>query len=428
MKGLIMVHKLLEELFDNFLFAVGVLGVLVFFIMYWEQSFQIRYAEVVLHDFLWKVSVSGKVTKSDYEGLCRNLYSIDSQYALEMQWVQYLEHPEYKIFSENELALYFQERNKKKDILWKEYYPQVIQEKPEELILQKETNASLLAAEKKEFLPLPMESAETVITAVRPEQEVYEGEKLITLCKVLSPNMNYYVETKDVIVTESGEINIEAVVNEIVYQIPVHVICHPRIIECNNGHAITNEKMIIESKKQTGVISCPYCRLLPEKISCEFSELSMKTGGKLTKDNIGIHVYYLDGSHAYITPESEDWQDNYDEEFCGRQLVTIRYRNAETQVLISSENGNCVQCKCQCNDRCAEDYDNYPYCLECLSRKYIFTGKVQTEERILHGKELLSILDSKQELIFARGDYIVLKYGLGRRKTIVQRKVSIDGT
>ena len=47
-----MVHKLLEELFDNLLFAAGVLGVLVFFIMYWEQSFQIRYAEVVLHDFL----------------------------------------------------------------------------------------------------------------------------------------------------------------------------------------------------------------------------------------------------------------------------------------------------------------------------------------------------------------------------------------
>ena len=154
----------------------------------------------------------------------------------------------------------------------------------------------------------------------------------------------------------------------------------------------------------------------------------IKAGEKLTRDNIGIHVYYMDGSYAYITPEAEGWQDNYDEEFCGRQLVTIRYRNAETQLMISSENGNCIQCGNKCNDRCTVDYENYPYCLECLGRKYIFTGQVQTEEQILYGKELLSILDTNQKLIFSRGDFIVLKYGLGRRKTIVQRKVSIDGT
>ena len=107
-----MVHKLLEDLLDNFLFAVGVFGVLIFFIIYWERSFQIRYAEVVIHDFLWKASVSGKVTKDDYESLHRNLYSIDPKYDLEMQWVQYLEHPEYKLFSENELKQYF------RNIMW----------------------------------------------------------------------------------------------------------------------------------------------------------------------------------------------------------------------------------------------------------------------------------------------------------------------
>ena len=423
-----MVHKLLEDLLDNFLFAVGVFGVLIFFIIYWERSFQIRYAEVVIHDFLWKASVSGKVTKDDYESLHRNLYSIDPKYDLEMQWVQYLEHPEYKLFSENELKQYFQERNRKKNILLKEYDSPVLQAKPEELTLQKETNASLLAAEKTELLPLPMDGTETVVTAVRPEQEVYEGEKLITLCKVLSQNVNYYVEAKDVIAKNSGEIDLEVVVDGIVYKVPVQVICHPRIVECKNGHTVTNEKMIIESQKQTGIILCPYCRLLSGRISCEISELSIKAGEKLTRDNIGIHVYYMDESYAYITPESEGWQDNYDEEFCGRQLVTIRYRNAETRLVISSENSNCIQCGNKCNDRCAEDYENYPYCLKCLSRKYIFTGQVRTEEQILYGNELLSILDNNRELIFSRGDFIVLKYGLGRRKTIVQRKVSIDGT
>ena len=72
-----MIHKALEELFDTILFFIGVFGVLIFFLGYWKNAFQIRYAEVVLRDFLGKIAITGKVIKEDYECLHRNLYEID---------------------------------------------------------------------------------------------------------------------------------------------------------------------------------------------------------------------------------------------------------------------------------------------------------------------------------------------------------------
>jgi len=420
-------HKILEELFDSLLFAIGVLGVLVFFLMYWGNSFQIRYAEVILHDFLWKTSVTGKITKEDYEGLHRSLYAIDSQFDLEIQCIQYLEHPEYKVFSAMELGDYFKKRNNRAVILMEEYCPSITQLPENGLRYQDETNESLLATKNTEYLPLPYENSEPVITAVRPEQEVYVGEKLITLCKVISNNMAYYAEAPEVIATESGEIDLKLVIDGTMYKVPVQVVCHPRTIRCKNGHTVLNEKGIIEEQKQTGTILCEYCRLLPEQISCEISELHLKTKEKLTGENIGIQVCYLDGTTEYVTPESEDWKDNYDEEFCGNQEVTIKYRNAETKIVIVSENGNCIQCGKECNDRCAEDYVNYPYCLECLCKKQIFTGQVYTEESITYGKELLSVLDTEQEFVFARDDYILIKYSQGKCRTVVQKKVLIDG-
>jgi hypothetical protein len=59
---------------------------------------------------------------------------------------------------------------------------------------------------------------------------------------------------------------------------------------------------------------------------------------------------------------------------------------------------------------------------------YIFTGQIQVKEKIIAGKELLSLLDTESEILFSRGDFIMLEYGKGRNKTVLQRKVTIAGT
>jgi len=422
-----MIHKTLEELFDTILFFIGVFGVLIFFLVYWNNTFQIRYAEGVLQDFLGKIAITGKVTKEDYEYLQWNLHEIDSKYELKMQWVSYEEKPVYSLFRKEALADYFYGRNSVKPTQLEEYHLPLLSGKEEELHLQTETNASVLAAVRQDYLPLPDEKSQLEISAVRPIQEVYENEKLITVCKVIDANTVYYTEARETVVTESGETELEVMVDGKVYKVPVQVICHPRIIQCANGHTVLNEKEIIEVKKQTGNILCTYCRILPQKLFCNTSEVTIKTGEELTEKNIRVRVEYEDGSTGYITPESEAWQDNYDKEFCGKQIVTIRYRNTETQVTVISQNNNCSQCGKECNDRCRKDYLDYPYCLDCLSQMYIFTGQIKTQENMITGKELVSMLDTDQEVLFSRDDFVILELKVGKSITLLQKKIAIDG-
>lgn len=422
-----MIHKILEEAFDTILFFAGVFGVLILFMGYWENTFQLRYAEVVLQDFLGKVAITGKVTKEDYECLQRNLYEIDSRYELKMQGITYQEKPIYALYNKEELQEYFCERNCVKTFLPKEYHVPLLQCSKEELQLQTETNASVLAAVQQDYLPLPDEAMQLKISAVRPLQEVYENEKLITVCKVIDSNTVYYTEAKETLAKESGETELEVMIDNEVYTVPIQVICHPRTIQCERGHTIINEKEIIETGKQTGVIVCPYCRILPERIMCEVPEITINTGEDLTETKLRVKVIYQDGSKEYITPESEEWQDNYEKEFCGEQTVTIMYRNAETQVSVTSQNDTCRQCGNECNDRCREDYLDYPYCLDCLSRRYIFTGRVEIQETLMNGKEVMSVLDTEQEVLFSRDDFVVVEIKTGRGKSLLQKKIAIDG-
>ena len=421
-----MVHKVLEELFDTLLFFVGAFGILIFFLVYWNNSFKIRYAEVVLQEFLEKIAFTGKITKENYEELQRNIYSIDAKYELKIQCIGYQEQPVYSLVAKDVLKERFQEKNIIKQVSLEEYEVPLLEE-TEELQLQKETNASVLAAVNRDYISLPVENASTEIIAARPRQEVYEGEKLVTVCKVISSDYVYYIEAGEIVAKESGEIELDVTVDGVTYKVPIQVICHPRIMQCDNYHTFINDNDRIEEKKQGGSISCPYCRMLPERISCNASEISLRTGEDLTEKNIGIEVIYMDGSVGHVTSESKEWQDNYDIEFCGKQTVTIRYRNAETQLIVISENGSCHQCGKNCNDRCREDYRDYPYCLDCLAQMYVFTGQVRLEEQMLAEKELLYLLDTEQELLLSRGDFVTVELGKGRYKTILQRKVTIDG-
>ena len=148
-----MIHKVLEELFDTLLFLTGVLGMLLFFFLYWNRSFQIRYAEDILQEFLGKVAVTGTVTKEDFQILQKNLYEIVPTYELDIKCFRYQEQPVYALVSQDNMHSYFQSENRIKLHDFEEYQLPVLQElqEPEKLQLQTETNASVLAAEKQEY-------------------------------------------------------------------------------------------------------------------------------------------------------------------------------------------------------------------------------------------------------------------------------------
>lgn len=422
-----MIHKVLEEWFDTLLYVGIVTGLVVFFCIYWGREWLFCQEKVILQEFLDETAISGKITQEEYAGLNKRLYDIHPEFSLEIYGYQNFQQHLYDMIPEEKWRSDFAKRNQKKHTVFNDYELQVYQTDENCLQMQTETNASVLAADRSEYLPLPKEETGVEVCAVRPFQEVYEDESLITLCRITDSNGMYYKEAAHIKAEFSGEVLLELTVDSMIYKIPVQVVCYPRIEQCDNGHLVVNTWEVIEEKKVTGKIRCPYCSILPERIICVESELHTKTGEKFKNGQIGILVTYLNGNTEYVSIDSKDWQDDFDSNYCGTQEVTIRYRNMETKIMMVSENPLCEKCAGECNDRSYEDYVKYPYCLECLSGMYLFTGEIREEEVLISKNDLLSELESKGEILLNRGDFFVIVYKSGRNVTALQRSIKIDG-
>ena len=423
-----MIHKLLEKWFETMLYIGLMLGLIGFFCFYWKEEYSFRHTKTVLQEFLEETSISGKLTYEEYSGLKKRLHEICPEGTLEISCYKYSSRAIHDLISKEKWEADFTARNVKKTVLFQEYEPQVRQQKESQLRLQKETNASILAADKQEYLPLPQEENRIFISAVREVQEVYEGEELITLCRVIDSGQMYYKEAQDRKATESGEVLLTLTLESGIYSVPVNVICYPRTELCAMGHRVVNTKEVLEEKKLSGKIKCPYCQVIPADIFCSTPVLYVKTGETIQRIGVNILVIYLDGSTEHVTPEAEEWQDDFDENYCGTQMTVIRYRNKETMIKVISENPLCKKCGGSCNDRCYEDYVRYPYCVECLSKIYVYTGENREEEELITKKELLYKLDTEGEFLLNRGDFIMVTYKQGKNITILQQKVKINGS
>lgn len=423
-----MAYKRLEELFDTLLYLGMIMGALIFFCWYWRTEYQMRYANLVLQEFLTEVSSDGKITLEAYEQLICNLNRINPAYEVKIVCTEYELQPIYTLISQAELDKYYLNRNKRKKIELQMDEVIVKEEAADELRLQKETNADILATEGSEYLPLPEEEIDAKVEAVRKCQEVYEGEALITLCRVISSTGSYYAEAEQVYENETGQAMLVLTVDGKKISVPVEVLRHPRTVICTKGHEVANSAEIIAEAKQTGNVECPYCKQIPESVTCNVSALYKKTGSVLEKEEVWLTVKYLDGHIEQITPDMEGWQDTYDVNYCGLQQVIIRYRGKEDTVLIVTENDNCIQCGNPCNERCLNDYEGFPYCTECMSKVLLFSGEVHEEEKQKENGEIVAILDSEKELCLQYGAFVTL-YLLknGEYETILQREVKQNG-
>lgn len=423
-----MIRNWLEELFDT-LFYLGIMfGLIFFFVLYWRNSFQVRYAETVLDEFLDEVAADGKLSMEQYEGVVHRLLRINSTYDLEVACTTYVLQPCYAQLPKEQLDSYYMRRNVRKEKIFSEYKQQIWEEDAGKMCLQTETNTSILASAQDAYLPLPEEEQEVKVEAVRPCQEVYEGESLITLCKVTSKDGSYYVEASEICADISGKMQLEAIVEGRKHYVPIEVVCHPRTVTCLNGHEVVNSKEILEEWKQTGIIICPYCKAIPDSVQCNTSILKRRTGTALTRDELWVTVTYLDGHKEEIGPEAVEWEDNYDEYYCGIQEVTIRYCGAKTSVIIISENDSCKQCAGACNERYYTDYQAFPYCTSCMGKVLLFSGEVYEEEQELTNDEMITLLEEKKEVCLAFGDYITVRLTKdGEYQTVLQERINRDG-
>lgn len=420
-----MIHKWVSNFYDSLLYLGIIFSLLFFFGWYWNAEYQIRHAELVLQSFLDGVSSEGKIDMVSYDQMVRLLDKISADYQIEMIYTEYIQKPVYALHTEDELVQYYMNRNR---IHVEELVPEefVVEEEAEELCLQKETAMDLLAAENAEYLPLPEQGKKLQVEAVRNYQEVYEGEEIITLCKVAVGEEYYYTEAKKQYGTHSGEIILEVTIGEEVYFVPIAVSCYPRKINCEYGHEVVNSKKIIQEKKETGKISCPYCKEIPDMITVNTPVLYKRAGTEL-QNEVWLTVRYLDGHEAQITTDMEEWQDNYDVNYCGLQLVTVGYRGKEDSVIIISENEGCVQCGQECNERTFSDYMAFPYCIKCMSEVPLFTGVTYEEKHQMSNSELLATL-AVGEIYMEVGNFLMLKLWKGNKcELILQNKIRRNG-
>lgn len=423
-----MIRQWLEELVDTLLYLVLIIGLLIFFICFWRDSYQVRCAEKITNDFLYEISAKGGISLEKYEGFINNLFRINADYEIELGYAEYGLRPIYACVPTEQLMQYYLSRNIRKEMEFSCYEVNVVQEAQNRLRLQQETNATILAAEEKLYLPLPEEETVLSVEAVRKYQEVYEGEELITLCLVSSEEGYYYVEAEPCYGVASGQILLEPMVEGENYSVPVEVICYPRVVTCVNGHEVVNTATVLDNILQSGKVDCPYCELLPAYVVCNTEVLMKKSGTKLTKEEVWLNVKYLNGNTEIITPESLDWQDNYDENYCGLQRVTISYRGENTTITVITENDVCSNCDKSCNGRSYEDYIAFPYCVACMSEALLFTGEVYEEEQIHSHNELLALLDAEGAIVLQAGGYVTIRLSKkGVTKVLLQQKIKRDG-
>lgn len=419
--------KWIEEMVD-FLLLLGILaGFLLFFLLYWKDSFQMQYAEMEVNTFLTKARTEGKITSEMLDELIRRVNEISSSYELDISCREYQTRPVYDRMSSSVLAQYYMERNVRKKQEKGTETPWVVEEDAGKLKLLQESNDTILAGNS-EYLPLPSTEGVKEIKAVREQQKVYEGEELITLCLIRYEDGIGYAEAEPVKAEASGTVFLHLVLEETSYQIPVEVECHPRYVTCTYGHQIVNSMDILLEAEQTGVIGCPYCEAIPESLQANTAFLNRKAGKALSEEELWVTAVFSDGSSKLITPQDNDWQDDYDENYNGIQTVTISYHGTETNVQIFSENGRCMQCGGSCEGRTYTDYAAFPYCTDCMSQVTLFTGTVYEEEIVTEYPVLQSVLEEAKEVLLNKGAYLCVRICQnGKIRSLYQETVLTDG-
>jgi len=421
-----MLHKLAEEWHDTLLYIGAVFGMLAFFLGYWKGEYQSRYAELVMREFLYEVTVNGSVTQEEYEALLMRLQKINPEYVPEISCIVYDEEPVYALIPEEEIASYYMKRNVKKETEFKPYEWVLSEEKPELLCMQKESNAELLASGKA-MLPLPEEEIWN-IKALKPVQQIYEDENLVTMCHIQSEDGEFYAEAEHMTCRTSGIAYLKLCLQNKEYQIPVQVYCYPRVVTCENGHEVVNSADILSEDNEISKLLCPYCKVIPESISCKTGFLRKSTGIELSGKELEIMVTYLNGATEIISPGSLEWQDSFDVNYCGVQNVIINYRGKETTLSVYTENMGCRQCNGACNERNFQDYMSFPYCIKCMSQMELFTGTFYTERRIISESELISALEKSNLRDFKIGDFIRLTLTLkGKPVIFLQEMIKQNG-
>ena len=413
----------MEEFYDKLLFVGILLGALTLFSHFWQETYQKQVVRMLVTEFLERVAAEGSISVEEYEGFLHQVSRINRSYEVELVYHGITEEPCYALVSEEQLEQYYLSRNVRKKVELPLYEPEQ-ETVSDEWKLQEETNGSLLAAGEQQYLPLPEPNDSFKIEAVRKIQQVYEGEELITLCVVQTEQGLSYVEAEPVSVEESGLVELTVLLGDTRFYAEVEVLCYPRQRICDKGHIYRNTKEMILTEQEGGMIVCPVCNIIPKKIVLNCQNLIQNAGEELQAESVWLTVNFQNGSEVKITPDSEGWLDDFDENFTGLQAVTIQYHGVQTQLIVVTEGNPCRNCGVKCEGRYYLDYELFPYCVKCMSKVPLFTGEVQSVEYKQTTGEIVESLDREGRFAMERNDFLAV-YVKDRRNYIMAEQCRI---
>ncbi len=422
-------RSILEEFYDFVLFLLGIGGLTFFFIFYWGTSYKQRYAESIVQAFFSNTSAEGGFTREDYEGLVTQVKKLDDRLSIQLTAELYEKEPVYVNLPVEELDTYFRKRNIRKEITLHRQLPAFWEEGEPPEKLQEESNATILAETAGAALPLPGEGESVNVTAVRPQQIVYEGEELITLCRVTSTEGTYYTAAVPVRAEKTEKVQLVVYLGDRIYKTEVDVICVPKSLECENGHSYWNTRERVKDFLASGdAAGCPACKKTPIQLSVEGGLITIPVGTKLLDFIDKVEVTYLDGHTEYIRPEGEGWQDDYDYNYCGLQTVRIYYYDAVTYCTVLTQGNLCKQCLFPCADRCHNDYKDFPYCSFCMSAQYMFSGKVVETVTVWKQERMLASVEKQGFFMMRKNDRLTAAvYYRGRLLSVLEQYMENNG-
>lgn len=408
---------IIEECFDTMLLFCVLFFSLVGTAEYWNENIKLRYAEYIVSEFLNEASAHGHVTAEEYEQMSKRLLMVDSSYQAECSQILRILSPVYEYQEESEFEKYYAKRNIRKAIAIEEN--SVIGEKAQG-DFQEIANADLLAGSNGTlYVPLPGEVvAEESIEAVMPEQKVYTGEKLVTLCRVNRGGTMQYVEAEPVALHIPGTYKIELSLQGKRLGIFLTVTVYQRDIICGAGHSYANTKDRIVYYEENGVeAECPYCIEIPERIELSETIVYATIGTSLSEMGLSARAYYRNGKEETVLPGCDGWQDDYDSGYYGIQLVTVSYKGRTVcQLTVITKGGVCQNCGRECSNRCYADYKAKPFCSRCLMEMPVYTGTTTILEYMAGEEVFLQAWEAEGCYILQQGSSFQITVNrLGKR-------------
>lgn len=408
--------RIIEEYFDTMLLFCALFFSLVGIAERWNEEIKLRCAEHIVSGFLSEASAHGYVTVEEYEQLKKRLLMVDASYQAECGQILRLLSPVYEYQEEAEFEKYYAKRNIRKAIVIKE--DSVLEEKVQGSF-QEFDNASLLSGSNGIlYVPLPEEALAEEVEAVIPEQKVYTGETLVTLCRISRGETMQYVEAEPIALDVPGTYKTELLLQGKGIGVFLTVTVYQRTILCDAGHSYANTKERIAYYEKSGVVAeCPYCAEIPEQIKLSEKIVYTTIGTPLSETGLSARVYYKNGQEETVLPGCDKWQDNYDSGYYGMQLVTVCYKGrivCELTVITKGE--KCKNCGRECRNRCYIDYKELPFCNRCLAEIPVYTGTAVVSEYMVGEEAFFQAWETEDCYILQKGSSLwVTVKNLGER-------------